>query len=125
MRTRIRAAMVGSALAIGLSAVAAAQPKKPKKEPPQVNVGECVRYSQDQDDGGISFVLKSTCQADLECSISWVLRCDGDGADQKRQGARTFFLGTGQSDGARGSADECGDKGWSIGKVRWSCRSPE
>jgi hypothetical protein len=125
MRTRTRAAGLGSALAIALSAIAATAGAQPKKPPATVNVGECVRYRQDQDDGGIGFTLRSSCSADLDCSISWNLRCDGDPAGGKRQGAQTFFLAAGSTGAAYASADACGDKGWSISQVRWSCRGSE
>jgi hypothetical protein len=120
MRARTKAAWAGSALAVALFAVTSAS-----AEPKQVNVSECVKYSQHQDDGGMDFGLKSSCAADLECSISWMLRCDGDAADQKRQEARAFMLPSGQTGSAYASADACGEKGWSITRVRWSCKGTE
>jgi hypothetical protein len=119
MRPRTKAAWAGPALAIALSAAVSAAEPKP------VNVSECVRYSQKQHDGGMDFMLKSTCAVHLECSISWVLRCDGDAADQKRHEASVFVLPAGQAGAAHGSADACGEKGWSISRVRWTCRSSE
>jgi len=133
MRTRSRATWIGSALALTLFTVmhlapagsAAAQPRKakPPKKEATVNVGECVRFDQDQDDAGIQFTLRSKCTGDLECSVSWALRCDGD--EHKRQEARAFVLSAGSNGGAYASADACGDRGWSIGQVRWSCRGAE
>lgn len=133
MRTRRRATWIGSALTFALftaihlaSGPAEAQPKKkPKKAPKEstVNVGECVDFDQQQDDGGIHFNLRSTCTADLECNVSWALRCDGDA--NRRQEARAFVLSAGSAGGAYASAADCGDRGWSIAQVKWSCRGSE
>jgi len=136
MRTRTRATWIGSALALALATTsiapgartAAAEPKapaKPRPKPDQVSVTACVKYAQRQDDGGINLSLRSACTADLECSISWALRCEGDAADQKRQEARAFTLMAGQTGGAYAAADACGDKGWTISAVHWSCRTAD
>jgi hypothetical protein len=93
-----------------------------KKVEARRDVSRCVKYVQRQKDDGLDLNLDSSCDMDLACSVSWVLSCEGS-AD--RNEASAFELLAGTAYGVSASAGVCGDSGWSIKRVRWSCKAPD
>lgn len=93
-----------------------------KKVEAKRDVSRCVAYQQKQRDSGLELNLDSSCEMDLQCSISWVLSCEGS-AD--RNEASAFELMAGTAYGVSASAGACGERGWAIKRVRWSCRAPD
>ncbi|HUH04130.1 MAG TPA: hypothetical protein VML75_19165 [Kofleriaceae bacterium] len=86
------------------------------------DVSRCVSYQQKQRDDGLDLNLDSSCEMDLRCSMSWVLSCQGK-ADLNE--ASAFELMAGTAYGVTASAGACGERGWSIKRVRWSCKAPD
>ena len=85
-------------------------------------IRRCVQYRQEQYDDGLKIRLKNQCELDIECTISWSVRCDQDGPETQRSKAEVLMIDRGMTDGAYASAAACGDDGWRISRVRWSCR---
>jgi hypothetical protein len=85
----------------------------------KVSVNECVDYSQDDTDDGLSIRLASSCQVDLRCEVRWSLTCEGD---KPKKDVSAFALIADTSHKVNVSAASCGELGWQIDRVAWSCR---
>jgi hypothetical protein len=85
----------------------------------KVPVNECVAYDQDDLDDGLSIRLASSCQVDLRCEIRWSLTCEGD---KPKKEVSVFGLIADTSHKVEASAAACGEAGWQIDGVSWSCR---
>jgi hypothetical protein len=66
--------------------------------------------------------LSNRCGRDLQCSITWEVACQSE--DEPRKAGSVFDLPAASTDGAYATAASCGDDGWEIRKVRWSCSDP-
>lgn len=84
-------------------------------------IRRCVGYEQEMEEDGLRISLRNECSFDLSCTLSWRVRCDADEPDMQRRKAEVFTLDEGVSDGAFASAAICGDDGWRVSEVRWSC----
>lgn len=118
-RCALSAAAIALPLWVGAPRAAIAQSKQ--KNPSARQVSKCVKYSQKTTDDGVDIRLDSSCEMDLDCSVSWVLRCEG-GKAPKHQ-AEAFPLLAGTAGAVSASSADCGDAGWAIQKVRWSCKA--
>lgn len=122
-------ASVGAELAGlgGKSALAQERSKKKKKakKKSKAAIHRCVDYSQDQEDEGMRIDLANGCGMDLTCSMSWEVICSSDTSDVVRKKATVFSLAEDTSNGSYASAAMCGDDGWRIRDVRWSCEDEE
>jgi len=123
MRSLRRARWLAVAIALSTlapDALADDQPSKKKKR----SVASCATFDQRDrsDDAGVELSIASTCEARLSCSIKWALTCSPGGKHEKKtwEGA-AFELDTGESQGATASASTCGDAGWEISSITWSC----
>jgi hypothetical protein len=110
-------------LATVLSATAGAQPKKKAKVKKKVPVSTCAHFDQvDKDDSGVDLVVANRCEIKLACSVAWTLKCvprTGRGASSPN--AAAFELETGADQSTLASPTECGNDGWVIDDVTWSC----
>jgi len=102
-------------------ATAEAQKRPDKRVAKKRAIRRCVSYKQEQYDDGLSILLKNRCDFDLSCSLSWRVRCDEDESGTKRSKAELLTIDQGNSDSAYASASVCGDDGWRVTDVRWSC----
>ncbi len=109
------------------SAVAAprARGKVAESDKKKIAIQRCVDYSQDLDDDGMQLHLRNRCGIDLQCTASWEVVCQGEDATATHKGASAFGLADQSSNGAYVSAARCGEEGWRIRKVRWSCVDSE
>lgn len=81
----------------------------------------CVTYSQRVKKQGMQFVLKNRCKkVEMQCSVSWKLRCDGD--KKPRPSSSRFTLMPTSTEVVDASAAVCGTNGWRIRDVRWNCQ---
>lgn len=85
------------------------------------NVARCVSYSQSTKETSIEVRLTSTCDIDLECSVSWTLTCGG--SRDRHRSAKVLSLVAGATEVVHARATRCGDQGWSIRAIKWTCRS--
>ncbi|MGC4091257.1 MAG: hypothetical protein QM756_25945 [Polyangiaceae bacterium] len=84
---------------------------------------ECLRFEKTQLGKSIELEAKSSCEAKLECSLSYSVRCeDRDGkATSSTQRATNFSVAAGASETLSLSAEAC-KQGWTIDNVSWRCR---
>ena len=96
-------------------------PRKPAKK--KAAIYRCVDYSQDEAEEGMDLHLRNRCGMDLQCSMSWEVACQSEDASTKA--GSVFDLEDATANGAFASAASCGDDGWEIRKIRWSCSPHE
>ena len=124
-RSPSRAGWAACALALAVVPVlATAQPRTPHKKKPRASVATCALFDQvDREDEAVDLVIDNRCDAKLACSVSWTLACaPGSRRAQRFARSTTFELDAGAEQATTASAAECGDDGWVIDDVVWSCR---
>jgi|GEM_PF-1830857 len=115
------------ALALTLATnTAFADKKKKSKVKARESVAACTTFDQlDRDDDSVDLVIGSTCEVAVSCSVSWSLICaPGSKKAHKTQHGQAFSLTATQSQSTNASAGTCGNDGWTIDDVVWSC-NPE
>ena len=122
MRSRNGARWAWCALAlVSLIAPASAQPDKHERKK---TVGDCATFDQKENpDATVDFTVTNACTIKVECSVTWSVTCAPDSPKRrssKHEGA-SFNLETSQAKTSTASAARCGDDGWSIDDVTWSC----
>ena len=89
------------------------------------SVATCARFDQvDQGDAKVAFTIHNTCSIPLDCAMSWRVVCAPDSKKRRsaHPAATTVTISDGSSQSAEASAAVCGDDGWVIDSVRWSCQ---
>lgn len=117
-----RRALVCLALA-AMVAPAAAQPKK-KKAKKKTPVSVCAHFDQvDKEDDGVDLVVANRCDVKLSCSVSWTLTCAPETPKVSRsQHGTAFDLELGADQSTLASPSACGNDGWVLDDVIWSCQ---
>jgi len=95
--------------------------KGPVKKLESVNA--CMKYRQQKlvEDGGLRMELRNCCHGPVKCSVSWQVRCEhASRADAK---SADLEIAAGTTESAYGYGTECGNDGWRISEVRWSCET--
>ncbi len=115
-----RCALALFALTVLAAPATAARKKKVKKKTP---VSVCAHFDQiDRDADGVDLVVANRCEIKLSCAVSWTLTCAPDTAKANRiQRGSAFELDTGGSQTTLAAPAECGNDGWVIDDVSWSC----
>lgn len=121
MRKAPNAGWIACVVALGTMLVASAVSAQNKSRKVRA-ISSCVKYDRTQADDGLNLNLDNTCDIDVECTMSWTLRCDAGG---KHPASDTLDITSGQMSTAFASADACGDDGWRISGVKWSCKGSE
>ncbi|MEO7736065.1 MAG: hypothetical protein ABIY55_34225 [Kofleriaceae bacterium] len=88
------------------------------------SLAECTSFDQaNAGDAKVAFTIHNTCTIPIDCAVSWRVVCAPD--SKKRRTAHPssakFALTAGGGDTAEASAAACGDDGWTIDSVQWSC----
>jgi hypothetical protein len=98
--------------------------KTPAKAPTQKleSVMACMKYRQQRlvEDGGLRMELRNCCHGPVKCAISWQVRCEGGKPDAQ---SADLQIPAGSTESAYGYGAECGNRGWQIMGVRWSCET--
>lgn len=121
--TRARWGLGLCALVLAASPALADQKKKKPRVKPRVSVAECTTFEQvDREDDSFDLVIASTCEVPVACSVSWTLVCSpGTRKSRRSQHGEAFTLTAAQSQTTNASAGTCGNDGWVIDDVIWSC----
>jgi hypothetical protein len=103
---------------------ALADSKKKKKGKKKTPVSACASFDQrERDDEGVDLVVGNQCDVKLSCAVSWTLTCAPDTRHVSRTPERTTFaLDTGGSQSTLASPATCGNAGWMIDDVTWTCQ---
>ena len=114
------------ALALSLAASPAYADRGKKKKPrakPRESVAACTNFDQqDREDDSVDLVISSTCEVPVACSVSWSLVCaPGTKHAHRSQHGEAFALTSSQTQSTNASAGTCGNDGWVIDDVVWSC----
>ena len=92
---------------------------------PKKSLAECTAFDQeDKGDTGLSFTLHNSCSVPVDCSISWRLVCAPESHKRRTVHANEtkLALTEGAARSAEASSATCGDAGWSIEDIQWSCQ---
>jgi hypothetical protein len=88
------------------------------------SVAACTRFTQaDRDHDLVDFTIASTCTVPLTCRVAWTLTCAPESRKRRRAlpGSASFRVEASSSEVRTASAAACGDDGWVIDRVQWSC----
>jgi hypothetical protein len=88
------------------------------------SLSDCTSFDQaNTGDAKVAFTIHNACTIPVDCAVSWRVVCAPD--SKKRRAAHPssakFALTAGGGDTAEASAAVCGDDGWAIDSVQWSC----
>lgn len=120
--TGARWALCALALALVASPALADKKKKPKVKQ-RTSVADCTSFEQlDREDDSVDLVVANSCEVQVACSVSWSVTCSpGTKRARRSQHGEAFTLATTQSQTNNASATSCGNDGWAIDDVVWSC----
>jgi hypothetical protein len=116
MRSSTWARWAMCALAITIPAFAIAKGK---------SLSDCTSFDQeDKGDDAVKFTVKNSCTVPIDCSMSWRVVCAPDSKKRRAVHPASFkiSLASGVSDSKEASAALCGDAGWTIDSIKWSCQ---
>jgi hypothetical protein len=89
------------------------------------SISTCTSFGQeDKGDDKVQFTIHNTCTIPVDCSISWRLVCAPESKKRRAThvGAAKLALTNGSLQTADASAAPCGDAGWSLDNIAWSCQ---
>jgi len=107
------------ALAISISVPVAVADRGTK------SISDCTSFGQqDKGDDKVEFTIHNTCTIPVDCSITWRLVCAPESKKRRAQhaGGAKLALTTSSMQTAEASAAVCGDAGWSLDNIAWSCQ---
>jgi hypothetical protein len=101
------------------------QADRPAKKPSR-SVAACTTFDQTDRDSedGVDFKVTSTCDVKLACSIKWKLTCSPESKKKRRSTWEGYAFELAGPDAAEttASAASCGNEGWEIASISWSCQ---
>lgn len=89
------------------------------------SISSCTSFDQeDKGEDRVQFTIHNTCTIPVDCSISWRVVCAPESRKRRAShaGAAKLALTDGAAQTAEASAAICGDAGWSIDHIAWSCQ---
>jgi len=87
------------------------------------SVMACMKYRQQKlvEDGGLRMELRNCCHGPVKCAVTWQVRCQHGGAADAK--SADLEIAAGATESAFGYGTECGNDGWQITGVRWTCET--
>lgn len=89
------------------------------------SIAECTYFDQtDKDDDKVELSIKNLCTVPVDCSMSWRVVCAPDSKKRRavHPASAKFALESGATSSKEASAGVCGDDGWAIDSIKWSCQ---
>ncbi len=117
MRTASWTRWATCALAISITVPALADHRK--------SVADCTSFAQaEKGDSAIELTLHNSCSVPVDCTISWRVVCAPESKKRRAVHPSTskLTLAEGTTSSAAADAAQCGDDGWSIESIEWSCQ---
>ncbi len=112
------------ALVLAVVAQPALADKRKKKVKPRPSIAACTSFEQvDRIDDSVDLVIANSCEIAVSCSVSWTVTCAPESKRiHRHQRGQAFALASMASQSANASAAVCGNDGWVIDDVVWSCQ---
>jgi hypothetical protein len=88
------------------------------------SVASCTAFDQvEKDSDKVQLTVRSACTIPLDCAVSWRVVCAPASKTRRvvHPSSAKFSLSQGGAWTEEASAAVCGDAGWSIDSVQWSC----
>jgi hypothetical protein len=88
------------------------------------SLSTCTSFDQaEKGEDKVAFTIHNTCSIPIDCLVSWRVVCAPESKTRRAShpNVAKFTLTDGQSQSAEASASVCGDDGWAIDSVHWSC----
>jgi hypothetical protein len=122
MRTAswVRGATCALAISIIIPTAAPAFADRPRR-----TIAACTSFDQvDRGEDRVAFTIHNGCSMPIDCAVSWRLVCAPDAKKRRAShpGAVKLAVADGASESTEASAAICGDDGWAIDSVQWSCQ---
>lgn len=120
MRSTTWARWASCALAIMIAVPAATADQGGSKK----SIARCTSFDQvDKDEDTVELTIHNSCTIPVDCEITWRLVCAPESKSRRathKRSAKFTLTSTGQQ-AATASAAVCGDDGWTMDGVSWSC----
>ena len=88
------------------------------------SLSTCTSFDQaEKGEDKVAFTIHNTCAIPIDCSVSWRVVCAPESKKRRAAHPETakFAITDGGSESAEASAALCGNDGWTIDSVHWSC----
>ena len=88
-------------------------------------LADCTSFDQaEKGESAVEMTLHNSCSIPVDCTVSWRVVCAPESKKRRAEHASNtkISLATGATSSAEASATVCGDDGWSIDQIEWSCQ---
>ena len=88
------------------------------------SLSTCTSFDQaEKGEDKVAFTIHNTCSIPIDCSVSWRVVCAPESKTRRATHPEMakFAITDGGSESAEASAALCGNDGWTIDSVHWSC----
>ena len=93
--------------------------------PDNVTISDCTSFDQkDKTDDTVEMTITNLCTMPVDCSRSWRVVCAPDSKKRRavHPASTKISLESGAKTSKEASAASCGDDGWVIDSIKWSCQ---
>ena len=89
------------------------------------SVSDCTSFSQEDraTEDGVDFSIRNACSMPVSCSLSFTVTCAPESKKRRSRKAAShnFDLAADAGITLTASTERCGDDGWSVDDISWSC----
>jgi hypothetical protein len=88
------------------------------------SLADCTAFDQaNKGEDAVELTIKNTCKVPVDCALSWRVVCAPEAKKRRTVHAASTKLAVneGATQSADASASICGDDGWTIDSIQWSC----
>jgi hypothetical protein len=126
---RTTAVCLAAVLGLLLPSAAIAKDKDKEKAKPKAaqSLKTCIKFSQtgDSEKRTVTFRIDNDCKQDLECSISWEVKCVKQDSSDATSHDEHGFISSGAGSSFQASAAQCAaEDGYEISPPKWTCKTP-
>ncbi len=88
------------------------------------SIADCTYFDQkDKSEDTVELSIKNLCTVPVDCSMSWRVVCAPESKKRRavHPASAKISLESGGTTSKEASATPCGDDGWVIDSIKWSC----
>jgi hypothetical protein len=88
------------------------------------SLAECTGFLQEEKgDDALAFSIHNGCSIPVNCAVSWTVVCAPDAKKRRstHPNSTKLAIAEGATAATEASAGVCGDDGWAINDISWSC----